>query len=456
MKTKKSMALLAFILILALAAGCVGGSAPASDPNSGAGAGTGTGAGAGAGADKPKENVTLRFSWWGNEVRHKATIDAINLYMQKNPHVTVKAEYRGKSEREMIATALAGGTVADIVQLNPPWMEDFTRSSDFFVDFNTKKDLVDLSGFDPTFLKDNGVYNGKLVGLPMGVNATIGIMNKTVADKFGIPTSLDTKWTWEDFYNIGKTVNQKDPESYMLNLDVGSMVEFILKKYIIQKTGKFLVGDDYTPGFTRDDLAEALTYINKLYQDKVAIPASDTQVFNDAAQTNPKWINGKVVMVFSWTSTVSPYTNGIQAEFVPFILPVREGAKDTSLVVKPPQLVAVSNKSKHVDEAVKFVNFFLNDIEAGKILKDVRSIPAVEPVAKAVGAENSFDPVVQKGHEYGMKHMGLYENGPSTNGEIVEVLENAVEIVAYPKADVGKVADDSMKLINDILATLKK
>ena len=52
--------------------------------------------------------------------------------------------------------------------------------------------------------------------------------------------------------------------------------------------------------------------------------------------------------------------------------------------------------------------------------------------------------------------MGLYENGPSTNGEIIEVLENAVDILAYRNEDVEKVADDSLKLINDILETIKK
>ncbi|WP_248929556.1 ABC transporter substrate-binding protein [Paenibacillus hamazuiensis] len=452
MISKRKITLLSCVLSLAVASGCAGsgsGSGGAKDARKSEAAQP-------AASSASKENVTLRFSWWGNEVRHKATIDVINLYMKKNPNVTIKAEYRGKSERELIATGLAGGSIADIVQLNPPWMEDFTRNSDFFVDFNTKKNLIDLSGIDPQFLKENGVFNNKLVGLPMGVNATIGIMNKTVADKFGIPSSLDTKWTWDDFYKYGKTVNQKDPESYMLNMDIGSMVEFVLKRYIVQKTGKHMIGDDYSLGFTRDDLAEALTYINKLYTDKVAIPASDAQVFNDAAQTNPKWINGKAVMVFSWTSTVSPYTNGVKGEFVPIALPVREGAKNTALIVKPPQVVAVSNRSKHIDEAVKFVNFFLNDIEANKILKDTRSISAVKPVADAVGADKLYDPVVLKGHEYGMKNMGLGDNGPTTNGEIIEVLENAVEIVAYPNANINKVTDDSMKLINDIVKTMKK
>lgn len=456
MLRKKSTLILIVTLIVALVVvGCSSNSGNNNNKSSSSNtSGTQTQDQSKSGDDTP-EKVTLRFSWWGNEVRHNATIDAINLYMDRNPHVEIKAEYRGKSERELIATGLVGGTVADIVQLNPPWMEDFTRDSDFFVDFYEKTDLIDLSEFDEQFLQDYGVYNDKLVGLPLGVNATIGIMNKDAAEKFGIPTSLDIEMTWEEYYEIGKTVNEQDPESYMLNQDTGGMVEFILKKYIIQKTGQFLIGDDYSLGFTREDLKEALAYIQKLYADKVAIPASDANVFNDATQTNPKWINGQAVQVFSWTSTVSPYTHGIDAEFVPFVLPVREGALDTSLVIKPPQVVAISKASKHIDEAVKFVDFLLNDIDAGMLLKDVRAIPAVKSVADAVGEAGLFDPVVVAGHNYGMANAGLYENGPSTNGEIVKALEDAVEIIAYPNQDLDKVVDDTLKIINDVIERVK-
>lgn len=41
-----------------------------------------------------KENAHIRFSWWGNELRHEATIEVINMYMKKHPHVTIEAEYR--------------------------------------------------------------------------------------------------------------------------------------------------------------------------------------------------------------------------------------------------------------------------------------------------------------------------------------------------------------------------
>ena len=46
-------------------------------------------------AAKEKEPVTLRFSWWGGDSRHEATIKAIELYMEKNPDITIEYEYMG-------------------------------------------------------------------------------------------------------------------------------------------------------------------------------------------------------------------------------------------------------------------------------------------------------------------------------------------------------------------------
>ena len=37
----------------------------------------------GAGGDT--KEVTLRFSWWGGDARHKATLDVIKLYEKKIP-----------------------------------------------------------------------------------------------------------------------------------------------------------------------------------------------------------------------------------------------------------------------------------------------------------------------------------------------------------------------------------
>ncbi len=405
-------------------------------------------------AGAAEKNVQIRFSWWGNELRHQATLEVINLYMKKNPHVKIEAEYRGKSDQAKIATQLASGTIADVVQLNPPWMVDMTANGDFFVDYKTKKKLIDLSGFDQDFLKSYGVYNGKLIGLPTGVNARATMINETVAKEFNIPTGLNVKWTWDDLYNIGKTVNQKNSNKYFLNSDSRTLGTFVLRPYIKQKTGKQFIKDDYTLGFTRDQLVDALNYIAKLYQGKVLQPAAEANVFLDVTSTIPKWINGDLVAEFMWTSQFEGASRDTKGTMGAFIMPMNPKSKDTGMIVQPSQLIAVSKKSKHIDESVKFVDFFFNDIEAGKILRDVRSIPPVAKVRNACSEAGLLNKLVVEGVDYGLKYPGIADNGPSTNVEIEKIITDAIEKIGYG-VSADKVGDETIKLLNNQLRSLK-
>ncbi len=400
------------------------------------------------------QNVQLRFCWWGNDQRTQATLKVIDMYMKKNPNVKIEAEYNGKSDAAKIATQLASGTIADIVQLNPPWMTDMTKDPNVFVDFNKKKNLINLSGFDQKFLKSYGVYNGKLVGLPTGINASAALINQTVAKEFNIPTTLNTKWTWNDLYTIGKTVNKKDSGKYFLNADSRTIGTFILRPYIKQKTGQQIIKDDYTLGFSRQNLLDALTYIDKLYKDKVLQPAGEANVFLDVASTNPKWINGNLLAQFIWTSQFDGASKDVKGEMVPFIIPIDPHAKDTGVLVQPAQLLAVSAKSKNVNEAVKFANYFLNDIEAGKVLKDTRSIPAVSSVREACSKAGVLDKKVVDGVNYGLAHVGKSDNGPSSNIEIEKIFTDAIEAIGF-NSPVNQVTDQTMKRLNDQLKLLK-
>ena len=402
--------------------------------------------------------VNLRFSWWGNDARHKATIEVIDKYMAENPGVVISAEYRGQSQREMIATQLAGGTVADIVQLNPPWMGDFTADGNrFFEDLTQYSDVLDISGFDAQFLKDNGTYNGVLIGLPTGVNARTAIINRTLAEQFGIPTSLDTKWTWKDFHDIGMTVHQQDPEKYFFNADTVDMTEFVMLPYLVQRTGNQLIQDDYTRGFSQEDLEEVLAYISSLYADGVAVPIQEGNVFLNSVWTNPDWLQGNIVCEFSWTSLWDAVTGDIAEgyEMGAFILPVLEDAKNTGLIITPSQLLCISSTSQNKEEAAKFLNYFFNSPEAGLILGDVRSVPPVASIQQLCEENGLIDAEIIKATQYAQENQGLYRNALSGNSEIVKVLNDAVEKVAYDSSAIESAAAEAVDMIDYILAEMQ-
>ena len=66
-----------------------------------------------------EDSVTLRFSWWGGDERHAATIAVIEQYEAAHPNVTIEPEY-GSSDgyNDKLATQLSGGTAPDIIQID--------------------------------------------------------------------------------------------------------------------------------------------------------------------------------------------------------------------------------------------------------------------------------------------------------------------------------------------------
>ena len=75
------------------------------------------------GTDGSKE-IVLRFLWWGSESRHKATLDAIKLFEEKNPGIKIKAEYGGTDGYfQKLSTQLTGNTAPDIMQVDYIWLQ---------------------------------------------------------------------------------------------------------------------------------------------------------------------------------------------------------------------------------------------------------------------------------------------------------------------------------------------
>lgn len=399
--------------------------------------------------------VTFRFQWWGSDTRHEATLEVIKKYMAENPHVTIEAEYRGKSEREKVATELAGGQLADLVQLDYNWLSDFTSTGDFFVDLNTLSEIVDTSGFDMEFVNSYAEFGNKLIALPTGVNARANLINKTVAAEYDIPTSLDTKWTWEDYLNIGKTVNAKDAEKYFLNADSNTISYYVLVPYLAQLTGKQIVQDDYSLGFTNDELANALAYIGSLYKEKVVLPASEANVFLSNPWTNPKWINGDFVSELTLTSTMPTELADMPGDGAAFIIPQMEDAKGTGITVQPSQLLGISKNSDCIEEVAKFMNYFFNSEEAGLILKDCRSIPPVEKIRQACSDKGFLNQILVDATDYAMKNKGANHNNNSGNSEVEEILKSACEKIAYAPDDSLKIANETIAQLNNITAAMK-
>lgn len=440
MKTNKWGAIcLASLLLTSLLGGCSSGK-----NENAAGANGGN-------AGSPEQKVTLRFSWWGGEDRHAATLAAIEAYKQVEPNVTIEAEYQGFDGYEQkIKTQLAGKTSADIMQLDLPWLQELTKKGDFFVDLKAQPEF-DASGFDQGFLDNYGMYDGKLAAVPTGVNAYCLIINKSLADTLGVDSGAE--WTWDSILEAGKKLHGQDSSKYLLLTDHAALRQDMVTM-LKQRTGKQWVQEDYTLGFTKEDAAASFDWLYQAMQAGVYQPLGESDLFFGKIDQNPKWINQEIPIAPSMSS-ILPSLKTVLPEGTEVItaLPViSKDAKDSGVLVRPSQLFAVSNDSKHKAEAVKFLSWFMNDSEAAAILGAVRSVPPVKASQEAAVAAGKIDAAITNAVELGLSHAGLVDNAVANNSEVQKIMDDIVQKVSYGKSNAEQAADE---LVSSLTAKLK-
>lgn len=405
-----------------------------------------------ASASETAQPVTLRFLWWGSDDRHQATIDTINLYKQKAPHVTIEAEYQGfDGYQQKLNTQLASGAAPDIIQNDSPWMYDYA-AKDVYVDLSQQPE-IDASTFDENFLKSNCEFNGKLLGLPTGISGRTLIINKTLADKAGL--IMESNMSWDYLTAQAKKLKEYNKDYYLLNTNVGVNVIQVMG-IVKQRTGNQFIKEDYTPGFAKEDLVYALTWLKDAFAAGVFQPISESSLFADMNQ-NPKWINKEFVATEDWSSGVIKYQGILPKDTVAAVAgpAVLKDGKDGAAIVRPSQQMSVNKNSASVEESCKFLNWFLNDGEAAVILKDVRAVPASTSARKAAGDAGKIDQNVIAAVELAQKNTQVTDNAPSSNTQITDIVKDVLQKLLFDKSNVDQASTEIITRLEDKLAELK-
>lgn len=450
--------MLTLVIMLLVAAGCGNTSptaSPSEQPNKQANDLNGKSEDVNKESEPPLEKVTLRFSWWGGEGRHTPYLAAIEEYERLNPHVKIEGEYQSfDGYQQKMFTQLSSDSSPDIMQLSYVWYPDLATRGDLFVDFYDQ-DIVDISGFDQAFSKEYGDYNGKMIALPLGTNTGTIVANKTLADKLGVP--LDVDYDWEALIELGKKLHDEDPEFYLLNSDVNTL-NIAVQAMLKQRTGDQLFNEDYTISFTEEDLVYVYDLVARALEAGALQPASESQLFSGKTEQSPLWINQKTMFNLSYASSTLRFqaTAAEGVELVTLKYPTILNPKQGSSSVGPTFMASVKRSSPHADEALKFLNWFLNDEEAAIILGDSRSVPPTEIQRKIVMEKEVMNPEIVKAVEMGFMNSQTNNNAISTNTELEALMLAQIEKVAFKQSSIEKIAAESMKLLGEKLEQLKK
>ena len=397
------------------------------------------------------KTVELRFSWWGGEERHQATLAAIDAYMKKNPNIKITAEYSGwDGYYQKLVTQLAGGTAPDVIQLDYSWLYDLRGQGKFFTDPTDMKDIFDLSGFSQASLDAISV-DGEVQGLPTGLNAIALIYNKEFFKKNNISEDLEY-WDWDKLIEVGKQVHEADPNQYLLNEFPNTMVR-LCDRYLEQQ-GKEILNSDFTLGVTEEELTEVFEYIQKLFDNNVVAPFEQTALFQDKTEQYPKWLNGEIGMFAHVASTIPALSTNFEVDVVR--VPMMDGAESSGVSINATNIFAVNDKGDNKEEAAKFINWMLNDEEAIKILKDVRGIHSTENGRKILLEEGASNPVITKAIEIASENPGKSSNEAELTNELSEIKLENIEKLGYGELSPKEAASNMLKMLDEKMQEIKK
>ncbi|MBB4955425.1 oligogalacturonide transport system substrate-binding protein [Agrobacterium vitis] len=398
-------------------------------------------------------SATLRMSWWGSDDRHKATQEALKVCGAKFGH-TINPEFTGwTGHQEKITTQIAGGTEADIMQINWPWLPIFSKKGDGFADLNQFKDIIDLSQWTAADL-EGGTVKGKLNGVPVSTTGRVFFFNKTTFEKAG----LKVPTTWEELLADTPIIKEKlGADAYPFEgAALDARLQLTLR--VTQKTGKsFIDPETNQVAWTEAELAEGLKFY-KTMMDQGTI-MSWKQVAgtgNILLHENPNWANGKIAGTYQWDSVYSKIATPMEKgqELAPVPLLSVADAKTQGVYRKPSMLFAISKNSKEPKAAAQVINCLLNDPEAVTILGATRGIPSSKAALAVLEKDGKIKPEQVLAHKLVMDATGPKISPLYEHPRVTEAFDSVFEAYSYGNVSADAAAQEIIESVNDALSGL--
>ena len=395
----------------------------------------------------------LRMSWWGGDSRHAATQEALKVCGEKYGH-TISPEFTGfNGHLEKLTTQLAGGTEADIMQVNWPWLPLFSKDGSGLANLRDYADIIDLSNWTDAQLA-SGSMNGVLNGLPVSTTGRVFMFNKTSYEKAGleIPTS------WDELIADAAVFKEKlGDNAYPFE---ATTLNAILTVSLVttQATGKDLI--DPATGqvaWTVEELAKSIDFYQNLVDKGVVRSwATAAGTGTDNLWELPDWASGLIGGSYEWDSTYSKYSDPLGPDQVLVPVPILKIADAVTEGVyrKPSMTFAISKRSKDPQAAAQILNCLMNEPEGISAMADQRGLPSSKAAAAQLEAEGKVNPTLKAANDVVMAGEGPTVSPYNEDPQVRDTFQSTLEEFAYGQISSTEAAEYIIDGINERLAEL--
>ncbi|HEX7056778.1 MAG TPA: extracellular solute-binding protein [Bacilli bacterium] len=399
--------------------------------------------------DQAAEQVTLRIAWWGSQPRHDYTLKVLQMYETQHPNVKFEPEYASWDDYwKKLAPEAAANELPDIIQMD----------LSYIAQYGEKNQLADLTPFignaiDTSKISDSVVSGGKigdkLYGFNLGVNAVGFHYDPALLKKATGQDTIDSNWTWDDY--VAMAEKAKDAGLYM---DTGMKADVFFRYYLRTK-GKSLFNADGTAlGYDDDQLfVDHFGRLAKLVNDK-AVPTPDI-IAQIKGIEDDLAVKQQAIGIWQWSNQFVGFQQVANRPLKMVGMPGPDASK--GLYLKPSMYFSISQNSENKEEAAKFINFFVNDVEANKLINGDRGVPGSTVVKEAL--KPALTPQQAQVFDYiawaEQNSSQMDAPDPIGTGEVIAALEDLTQQLNFGKITAEEAAKQFRTKANAILAKNK-
>ena len=328
--------------------------------------------------------ITIRFAWWGTQERAKRTVQAVQLFEEKNPQIQVQTSWFTFDEYE------ENLRIAASVDNMPDVFQGYVSSDNYYLEQGFIEDLSEYvqEGLIQTDdisqeLLESGMYNGGLYGLSMGCNVKCLVLDAEAYEKAGLQIPEVCYPTWEaleaDLYALKKVTGAYGADDLF---DQGFTFRYFLREH-----GESMFAENSEKiGFTEKTLEEFYQMKKRWISEKL-IP--DYDIAAETSLEKCKFTEGKAAVRTCYSNEYLQLKELTGKDLRLILMPEAQNSLGTDL--RPGHHICMSAHSQEKEAAAKLIDFLIHDVEANKILNAERGIPISAAVRQEMEKEVSDD-----------------------------------------------------------------
>jgi len=315
--------------------------------------------------------TTIRFSFWGSPSELPPYQEIVKAFEEENPDIKVEIINAPWSTYfDKIQAMMAAEDAPDVMFLHtiPSWaakgvLEDLTSY--------IEETQFPIEAYNQELIS-TFTYKGRVYGFPRDNDTTVLFYNKTLFDEAGVPYP-DYSWGWQEFIDAARKLTKTDERGR--TIQYGVVLERNKWHLWVHMNGGRIVDDYDSPTkCTMNERAavEAIQFIADMILNYKVSPS--IAALSQLGSSAELFTTGRVAMVLTNAAQISSFLTNKNLNFG--IAPLPKGTVRTNTLGGAG--FVMYSKSKHKDEAWRFMQFLCGPRGQAIFAKSGDAVPAMK------------------------------------------------------------------------------